>query len=70
VLYIEGSDEGQGDELSHEFDLVLTDDPTFSSDHGATTDVIDLLEQWHQHVVGLVVFPRVFTIMSQGTMPS
>lgn len=27
LLYIDGSDEGQGDELSYEFNLVLTDDP-------------------------------------------
>jgi hypothetical protein len=67
LLYIEGADEGQGDELSHEFNLVLTDDPAFSGNHGATNDVIELLECWHQHVVDLVVFPRVFTIMSQAT---
>ena len=67
-LYIEGTDEGQGDELSHEFNLVLTDDPAASLDQGA--DVVDLLEHWHQHIVSLVVFPRVFTIMSQATVPA
>ncbi len=41
--------------------------PKFSGNHGATNDVIELLERWHQHVVDLVVFPRVFTIMSQAT---
>ena len=65
LLYIEGADEGQDDKLSHEFNLVLTDDPAFSRNQGATNDVIDLLEHWHQHLVDMVVFPRVFTIMSQ-----
>jgi hypothetical protein len=63
LLYVEGADEGQGDELRHEFNLVLIDDPAFSrSDDGATYDVVDVLERWHQHIVGWV-FPRVFTIM-------
>jgi hypothetical protein len=54
---------------------VLTDDPAASLDpaasfgQGAADDVVDLLERWHQHIVNLVVFPRVFTIMSQATMP-
>jgi len=70
LLYIEGTDEGQGDELSHEFNLVLTDDPAASRDQGAAEDVVGLLEHWHQHIVNLVVFPRVFTIMSQATVPA
>jgi len=70
LLYIEGSDDGQGDKLSHEFNLVLTDDPAASPDRGATDDVVGLLERWHRHIVGLVVFPRVFTIMSQATVPA
>jgi len=70
LLYIEGTDEGQSDELSHEFNLVLTDDPASSqgaTDEGAPEDVVGLLKHWHQHIVHLVVFPRVFTIMSQAT---
>jgi hypothetical protein len=70
LLYIEGTDEGQCDELSHEFNLVLTDDPASSRDHGAADDVVDLLQHWHQHIVDLVVFPRVFTVMSQVTAPA
>jgi hypothetical protein len=70
LLYIEGTNEGQGDELGHEFNLVLTDDPAASRDLGAADDVVDLLEHWHQHIVNLVVFPRVFTIMSQATVPA
>ena len=65
LFYIEGADEGQGDEVSHEFNLVLTDDPAFSRKHGSTDDVVDLLERWHQHIVDLVVFPGIFTIMSR-----
>jgi hypothetical protein len=70
LLHIEGTDEGQSDELRHEFNLVLTDDPAASRDQGAADDVVDLLERWHQHIVNLVVFPRVFTIMSQATVPA
>ena len=65
LFYIEGADEGQGDEVSHEFNLVLTDDPAFSRKRGSTDDVVDMLERWHQHIVDLVVFPRIFTIMSR-----
>jgi hypothetical protein len=70
LLYIEGTDEGQSDKLNHEFNLVLTDDPAYSRHQGATDDVVSLLEHWHQHIVDLVVFPRVFTIMSQATVPA
>jgi hypothetical protein len=63
LLYIEGSDDGQSFELQHEFNLVLTDDPAFQ--HGARgVDVLELLEQCYEHIVNLVVFPRIFTIMS------
>jgi hypothetical protein len=65
LLYIEGADEGQGDELSHDFNLVLTDDPAFSRTDGLTHDLVAVLESWHQHIVELVVFPRIFTIMSR-----
>jgi len=65
LFYIEGADDGQGDEVSHEFNLVLTDDPAFSRKHGSTDVVVDLLERWHQHIVDLVVFPGIFTIMSR-----
>jgi len=71
LLCVEGTDEGQGNQLSHEFNLVLTDDPAYSGDdHGSTDDVVGLLESWHQHIVTLAVFPRAFTIMSQATVPA
>lgn len=64
LLYIEGADEGQGDELQHEFNLVLTDDPAHSgTDDGTTEDVVRLLQHWHREIVGLT-FPRIFTAMS------
>ena len=64
VLYIEGSDDSHGSELQHEFKLVLTDDPAFPQGRGVITDVLDLLEQFYEHIVQLVVFPRIFTMMS------
>lgn len=64
LLYIEGSDEGQGDQLSHEFKIVLMDDPAFARDEGTTADLVDMLTLWHQHITTFVVFPRIFTAMS------
>ncbi len=64
LLYIEGSDEGMGDELSHEFNIVLTDDPAWTRERGSTPDVVGLLDRWHWHIVR-VVFTRVFSIMSR-----
>ena len=70
LLYIEGADEGQSDELSHKFNLALTDDPVPLRDQEPPDDVVDLLEHWHNYIVGRVVFPRVFTIMSRATVPA
>jgi hypothetical protein len=68
LLYIEGSDEGMGNEINHEFNLVLMDDPAVSPGiPGTPDDVVDLLEGWHEHITRLVVFPRIFTIMSQSS---
>lgn len=64
LLYVEGSDDSHDSELQHEFKLVLTDDPAFRHGRGAITDVLDLLKQFYEHIVQLVVFPRIFTIMS------
>ena len=70
LLYIQGADEGQSDELSHKFNLALTDDPVPLRDQEPPDDVVDLLEHWHNYIVGRVAFPRVFTIMSQATVPA
>lgn len=66
LLYIEGADEGQGDRISNEFVLILSDDPAFSRNDGAREDVLNLLESWYKHIVHYVIFPRMFTIMSQA----
>jgi hypothetical protein len=65
LLYIEGRDDGEPFELQHEFNLVLTDDPACRQGI-RSTDMLDLLEQFYDHIVNLVVFPRIFTIMSAG----
>jgi hypothetical protein len=64
LLYIEGPDDSHGSGLQHEFKLVLADDPVLRRGQGVIVDVLDLLEQFYEHVVQMVVFPRVFTIMS------
>ena len=64
LLYIEGPDDSHGSGLQHEFKLVLADDPALRRGQDVIVDVLDLLEQFYEHVVQLVVFPRVFTIMS------
>jgi hypothetical protein len=62
LLYIEGNDEGQGIELNHDFNIVLTDDPAFDRSLDVTRDLIGLLERWHWHIAN-VVFPTVFAAM-------
>jgi len=52
------------DGVSHEFNVAVTDDPGFQPHEGASDDVVDLVTRWRQHVV-TIVFPQVFTIMSQ-----
>lgn len=64
LFYIEGQDEDQGTEISHDFNIVLTDDLAFDGGRGATRDVIEILQGWHQFVVG-EAFPKIFTLMSQ-----
>lgn len=68
LFYIEGQDEGQGDEISHDFHIVLTDDPAHRGGAGAKPDVVDMLTNWHSHIVGWV-FPTVFSMMSRPTTP-
>lgn len=65
LFYMEGRDEGISNDVVHEFNLVLKDDPTFPLAPDYTQDVLDTLEQFRRHIVDLVVFPRVFTIMSR-----
>jgi hypothetical protein len=62
LYYMEGSDEG-GSEVIHEFNLTITDDPGFSREHPTNPDILELVDNWHQHIVTWV-FPVVFTHMS------
>jgi hypothetical protein len=64
LFYLQGRDEEMGDEVSHEFNLAVTDDPGFRPREGATDDVLDLMTRWHQRLVTTVI-PQVFTIMSE-----
>jgi hypothetical protein len=63
--YIVGQDADVGDELFHDFNLVLADDPADDPSDPAsnTPDVVDMLNRWHQYITGWV-FGRVFGVMS------
>ncbi|WP_091516834.1 hypothetical protein [Amycolatopsis sacchari] len=64
LFYMEGHDEGISDDVVHEFNLVLKDDPSFplATDH--TQDVLDTLDQFRRQVADFV-FMNVATIMSR-----
>ena len=64
LFSVEGTDERFGNDVIHEFDLVLTDDPAVAADRRAAEDVVKLMTRWHEHIVG-TVFPTVFSLMSQ-----
>jgi hypothetical protein len=64
VFYMEGRDEGISDNVVHEFNLVLKDDPTFPLAPDYMQDVLDVLDQFRRQVAD-VVFGHVFTIMSR-----
>jgi hypothetical protein len=68
--YMVGQDAEVGDEVFHDFNLILADDPTHdASDRaGNPPDVVDMLNRWHQHITGWV-FGRVFGVMSSGGSP-
>lgn len=53
----------QGDELSYEFNLVLTDDPARRADPNAGQDVVELLTSWHLRIVTWV-YPTIFTALA------
>jgi hypothetical protein len=63
--YMVGQDADVGDEVFHDFNLVLADDPADdASDPTSTTpDVVNMLSRWHQYITGWV-FGRVFVTMS------
>ena len=68
--YMVGQDAEVGDELFHDFNLILADDPTHdASDRaGNPPDVIDMLNRWHLYITGWV-FGRVFGVMSSDGSP-
>jgi hypothetical protein len=64
IGYMQGSDPGMGDEVFHEFNLVLEDDPVYDlSDLACNAPgVVDLLEGWHGQIT-TVTFPTMFRAM-------
>lgn len=64
-LYIDGSDEGQGDELLYDFNLVLTDDPARQADLHTGQDVVDVLEGLQRRIT-TGVFPTIFTALTSS----
>jgi hypothetical protein len=68
--YMVGKDTEVGDEVFHDFNLILADDPAHdaSDPTSNTPDVVDMLNRWHQYITGWV-FGRVFGAMSSdGTL--
>jgi hypothetical protein len=62
LYYTEGGNAQVDGEMMHQFSLALTDAPAFRQDPGGS-DVIKVLESWHQHIVQLHVFPRLFNMI-------
>lgn len=54
LFYIEGADEGMGDEIKHEFNLVLRDDPAFALSKDTAEDVVKLMEQFTNHIGSII----------------
>lgn len=63
--YMVGKDPDIGDEVFHDFNLILADDPAHdaSDPTSNTPDVVEMLNRWHQYITGWV-FGRVFKMMS------
>jgi hypothetical protein len=68
--YMVGQDADVGDEVFHDFNLVLADDPAHdaSDPTSNTPDVVDMLNRWHEYITGWV-FGRVFGTMSSDDTP-
>jgi len=66
--YIVGEDPDVGEEVIHDFNLVLSDDPAQDPRdiYGNSQDMVAMLAQWHQYITGWV-FGRVFgALTNQG----
>jgi hypothetical protein len=68
--YMVGQDADAGDEVFHDFNLVLADDPAHDASDPTSNapDVVDMLTQWHQYITGWV-FGRVFEMLSGDSGP-
>ena len=68
--YMVGQDADVGDEVLHDFNLILVDDPAHNpSDRTSNPpDVVEMLNRWHQYITGWV-FGRVFGVMSSDGSP-
>jgi hypothetical protein len=64
--YMVGQDVDVGDEVFHEFNLVLADDPAHDASDPTSNppDVVDMLSRWHQYITGWV-FGRVFGMLAK-----
>jgi hypothetical protein len=69
--YMIGQDADIGDEVFHDFNLVLADDPAHdaSDPTSNTSDVVEMLNRWHQYITGWV-FGRVFGLLSTDGSPT
>jgi hypothetical protein len=69
--YMVGQDADVGDEVFHDFNLILADDPAHNASDPISNppDVVDMLNRWHQYITGWV-FGRVFGAMSRDGAPS
>lgn len=64
LFYIHGHDEGRSNEVSHEFNITLTDDPAYGNRKGVHRDVVEVLSAFHTHIHHRV-FSNIFRIMSE-----
>jgi hypothetical protein len=69
--YMVGQDADVGEEVFHDFNLILADDPAHdaSDPTSNTPDVVDMLNRWHQYITDWV-FGRVFGAISSDGAPS
>ena len=69
--YMVGQDADIGDEVFHDFNLILADDPAHDASDltSNTPDVVDMLNRWHQYITDWV-FGRIFGAMSSDGAPS
>jgi hypothetical protein len=69
--YMVGQDGDVGDEVFHDFNLVIADDPAHDASDPTSNmpDMVDMLTRWHQYIIGWV-FGRVFGMLSSDGSPT